>query len=165
MAISTVDSDLVVRGALTVTTLNVPSGTLTNAGVASNAAIAATKQQHQYVKHISQESDTTSADATYVVHTVYGTSGTIVAFEAGSVTACTGNATIDVDLLVAGSSVLSAAITLDSGNSARVVEAGTISSASLSDGDVLEVSVDATVGTGSLGNGVFASLVIREDAA
>ena len=96
---------------------------------------------------------------------VYGTTGTVVAFEVGSVTACTGDSTITVDLHKNGASILTGVITLDSANTAYIVEAGTLSSATLADGDVLEVVVNATVGTGTLGNGVFASCIIREDAA
>lgn len=160
-----VDGNLDIRGTLSATTMDIPASTVTNNMVSATADIDASKLEHQFAKVYAQESGTTSADATQAVHVVYGATGTLVRFEAGSITACAGAATIDVDLLVNGSSVLSAAITLDNANTARIVEVGTISSASLSDGDVIEIDVDATAGGGTIGNGVFASLILREDAS
>lgn len=157
--------DLHIRGSLTATTLSPSAGVITNEMVSAAADIAASKLEHQHVLHYSQESDTTSATEDHCIHVVRGATGSAVAFEAGSVTACTGNATITVDLHKNGATILTGVITLDSTNTAYVVEAGTIDTATLADGDVLEVVVVATVGTGALGKGVFASCVIREDAA
>lgn len=127
--------------------------------------LAATKQQQQYIEHYSQESGTTATAEDRVIHTVYGDDGTIVAFEAGCVVACVGNATVSVDLHKNGASILSSAIELDSADAAYAVVAGTIDDADIEDGDVLEVIVTVSAGTGTLGKGVFASLVIREDAS
>jgi hypothetical protein len=75
-------------------------------GVAAGAAIAATKLEHQYILTYAQGSATTAAAATQVIHTVYGATGDIIDFKAGSVVACTGDAAITVDLKVNGTSVL-----------------------------------------------------------
>jgi hypothetical protein len=164
-SIGTIVGDLHVAGTLSATTTTLSAGSVSNAKVAADADIDASKLEHQHSKTYEQESDTTSVTETRVIHVVYGTVATVVAFEAGSVTVCAGAATIDVDLLKNGVSILTAAITLDNGNSVRVVEAGTISSPTLADGDVLEVDVTATAGGGTVGKGVFASCIIREDAS
>ncbi len=78
-------------------------------------------------------------------------------------TTCVGDATITVDLKVNGVSVLTAAITLDNGQSARELVAGTIDTDSLSADDVIEVAVTVNAGTGTLGKGVFAYVDLHED--
>ena len=88
----------------------------------------------------------------------------ITAFAAGCVTACIGDSTIEVDLLKNGVSVLSAAIEIDSGDADYAAVAGTVSSASVVAGDVLEVAITVTAGTGTLGEGVFAALTLEEKA-
>ncbi len=160
-----IDGDVIVRGALTITgETSMRTASVDNDAVTSDADIDASKLEHQHRQVYAQESDTTSVTETRVVHVVDGAAGTINAFKAGSVTVCSGAATIVVDLLKNGVSVLSAGITLDTGNSIRVVEAGTISSASVAAGDVLEVDVTATAGGGTLGKGVFAYVDLYEDA-
>jgi len=162
---SRIESDVHVNGHLTSKTASLPAGTITNAMVNGSAAIAASKLKHQYSKTYSQEGDTASAADERNVHVVYGATGTVLAFEAGSVTLCTSDAAITVDLHKNGVSILTAAIVLDSGNTAYTPEAGTIDTAALTDGAVLSVVVTVAAGGGALGKGVFASLVLTEDAA
>ena len=47
---------------------------------------------------------------------------------------------------------------------AYVVEAGTISSGALATGDLLEVVIAVSAGTGTLATGVYAQAIINEDA-
>lgn len=164
MGYSRIESDVHIAGHLSANSMTAPAGTITNAMVNGSANIAATKLQHQYSKAYSQESDTASAAEDYIVHVVYGTTGSAIAFEAGSVTLCTVDAEITVDLHNNGASILTTPIVLDTGNTEYIVESGAIDSASLSDGDVLEVVVTVSAGGGALGKGVFTSLIIREDA-
>jgi len=161
---SQLKGDIHVEGSLTATTLGIPSGTVVNDDVAAAAAIAASKLQHQYEKVYSQESATSAADEARVAHVVQGATGTIEGFEAGSVVAAVGDDTCDVDLLKNGTTVLNAAITLDSTNVAYTVEAGTVGTSAVVDGDVLEIKIDATHNTGTLAKGIFACVKIREDA-
>jgi hypothetical protein len=87
-----------------------------------------------------------------------------VGFKAGSVTACVGAATITVDLKKNGVSVLTATIVLDNANTARVVEAATITTTAAVAGDVFEVSVAVAAGGGTIGSGVFAYAEFYEAA-
>jgi len=159
----TIHDDIHISGTLSADTITLPSSTVAAASVAAGAGVEATKLQQQYSKFYAQESDTTSVTEDYCIHCVHGSTGTVVAFEAGSVTACAGAATITVDLHKDGASILTAAITLDSSNAAYTPEAGTIDSAAIADSDVLEVVVVATAGGGTVGKGVYASCIIRED--
>ena len=154
--------DLFVAGNINSRTLSIPAGSLLNAGVGAAAAIAATKQIQQHIKHVSQESGTAVPDEEFCIHVVYGATGTAVAFEAGAVVASEGGATVSVDLHKNGTTVLSSPITLNSNQTAYETVTATIGTSSFVEGDVLEVLIDGTAGGGTLAKGVFASLVLRE---
>jgi hypothetical protein len=68
---------------------------------------------------------------------------------------------VTVDLRKNGTTVLSAVITLNNANTARVAVAGALSVTTLVAGDVLEV-VTATAGGGTLATGVFAIVTVNE---
>jgi len=91
----------------------------------------------------------TATAETRVVHVVQGTAGQLQAFKAGCVTPCQGDATVTVDLLKAGVSVLVAAIVLDSGDQAYALTAATIDTDQVQAGDVLEAAVTVNAGTGT----------------
>ncbi len=139
-------------------------GSVKNTEVAAAAGISGDKLEHQHRANYAQPSGSVAAAETKVVHTVKGVAGTLKTFKAGSVTVCTVDAAITVDLHKNGSTVLAAPIVLDIANSARVVEAGTISGAAVVAGDVLEVVVTVAAGAGVLGNGPFAYVDLYEDA-
>jgi len=142
----------------------ITAGTIVNADLADAAAIVATKVQHQYSPLFAQANSAAASDTGRVLHVVKGATGTIVAFRAGSIVAAIGAATVTVDLKKNGTTVLSAVITLDSGNTAYIVEEGTISVPAVVAGDVLTLVIVATAGGGTLPTGLFAQVVIREDA-
>lgn len=131
--------------------------------VKSTDPISADKIEHEHRAGYAQESATTAADEARVLHVVMGATGTLRAFKAGVVVACVGDSEIEIDLLKDGVTVLTAPITITSAHAAYEIVVATISSASVVAGDVLEVSIDATVGTGTLGKGVFATLDLAED--
>lgn len=106
-----------------------------------------------------------AASVTIPIHECRGTAGTIRSFRAGSIAIAVGAATVTVDLKKNGVTVLSAVITLDTGNAARVSEAGTLSTTSLAAGDLLEVVVVATAGGGTLPTGLWCTLLVDEDYA
>ena len=67
-----------------------------------------------------------------------------------------------MDLLKNSVSILTAAITLDSGQNAYQLVAGTIDTTALAVGDVLEIDITATAGGGTLGKGVFCYVDLHE---
>ena len=138
-------------------------GTVNDADLAASANLDATKMRHQYCPVFAQANSAAASDTGRVIHVVKGTTGTLVAFRAGSIVAATGNATVTVDLKKNGTTMLSAVITLDSGNTAYVLEEGTLSVTAVVAGDVLTLVIVATVGTGTLPTGLFAEVVVRED--
>jgi hypothetical protein len=159
-----IPDDLVVQGTLAPTRMNYPAGSVDNAAVKTLAGIDATKLVHIHRAVYAQPSGSVSAAEAKVVHVVHGATATLVGFKAGSVTACVGAATITVDLKKNGVSVLTATIVLDNANTARVVEAATITTAAAVAGDVFEVSVAVAAGGGTIGSGVFAYAEFYEAA-
>lgn len=158
------DQDVHVNGTLSAKTLDIPASTIVDADVSSAADIGQGKLEHQHAKHYSQ-ANAAASDETRMLHVVYGASGTILDFRAGSIAKAVGDSTVTVDLKKNGTTVLSSVITLDNANTNRVAEAGTLSVTTLTNGDVLEVVIDATIGTGTLPTGVFCELRLKEKAA
>lgn len=159
---ATFDDSVIIRKSLTVVeSLTMPAGSIGNAEIEAGAGILASKLQHQYQVGYAQASGTNATDEARVVHVSRG-AGTIVSFNAGNVVAATGDATCAVDLKVNGVSVLSAPISLDSTSAAYSLVAGTVSSAAYTADDVIEITIDGTIGTGALAKGVFGALVVRE---
>lgn len=161
MAEMVIPSDLFVNGHLRALTVTLPNSSVSNASVASGANVDAAKLQHQHRAGHSQP-NTTATTETRAVHYAYG-AGTIVAFHAGSIAANIGAATVTVDLRKNGTTVLSSVVTLDSGNTARVSEAGTVSVTSYAAGDLLEVVITATAGGGTLATGVYCYATLNEN--
>lgn len=77
-------------------------------------------------------------------------------------TAAAGAATVDVDIYVNGSSVMSAAMQITSSTTARAKVDGTVSSPSYAAGDVIEAVVTATAGGGTLPVGLAVDLALDE---
>ena len=153
------------RGVITFLNAMLNAGCVGDSQVASLAGIAASKLEHQHRPNYSQESDTTTADEAHVIHAVKGTAGTLKTFEIGQVVANIGAATVTVDLLKNGVSVLVAAVELTAVEAAYAMKAGTIDTAAVAADDILEVSVVAVAGGGTIGKGVFALLDLFEDQA
>jgi len=140
-----------------------PAGTVTNAMVAAGAGIAASKLGHR--RRWNYTKPGTAASETVAAIEIYGTSGTILEFSAGSVAIAVGAATVTVDLKKNGSSILTSVITLDSANTARVMETSSLTSTTLAAGDFLEVVIVATAGGGTIPTGLLVQLIHDEDAA
>lgn len=160
MGTSRTDGDLYVSGILSCNDMAVPAGVVVNASVAAAAAIASTKLQHRHNKTYGQTG--ANADATIITHVAKGT-GTLKTFVAGSIGLCTASNSTTIDLKKNGTTCLTAVITLDSGNTARVAEAASVSVSAYVAGDVFEIVVDKTSDSGDA-TGLFACAEFDEAA-
>lgn len=163
--VQTVDGDLLVRGGMVVTgTMSLPDGTVTDARVSAAADISASKLEHQHEIVVPcAKVGVDAASESHVAHVVYGATGTILAFKAGAVTVAGASTSVTVDLKKNGTTVLSAVITLNDTQSNYQLVAGTVTTPSLAAGDVL--TVHFTLSGANEPQGVFATLILREDAA
>lgn len=159
---SVISGDLVVRGAIRAGSMVVPNGSVGNTQFSSTDPLAASKQEHQFVKELVQSGN--AAAATQVLHVAYG-DGEVLAVRAGSVVAATGDSTVTVDVKKNGTTILSGTILLDNANVAYTPESGTASVSTYSADDVLTAVVTVSAGSGTLPTGLFVQVVLREDAA
>lgn len=149
-----------------ITSDRVYSGTVNFTGTVnmpSTFELPAASVVQRYRQSYSQANATATTE-TRVIHVARGATGTVKSFRAGSIVANIGAATVTIDLKKNNVSVLSAVITLDSGNTARVPEAGTITSAAYSVDDWFEIVITATAGGGTLATGLYVEAEFEEDA-
>ena len=154
-------------GAITAKTLTPNDGTITNAKVAADAGIEATKLIHQHSIRYNQASGSDVASATEVVH-IFRSTSTIVSVDVIPDTAPTGGDkeyTVDVKKSTgagAWASILTGVITVDSGSTDRTVQAGVLSDSDAIDNDALQIVIAASGSTGSQGQGVCVVINTRE---
>lgn len=162
-------TDLYVGGSLSCKTFAPPAGCIGDSAVEASPgaglAIQASKLQQQYTKTYSQPGASNAAVERKVVHVVEGATATIQSFQVGARVAAIGAATATIDLQVNGTSILTATISLTSATAAyALVTPAGYTSTSLTQGNVVEVVVSAaTAGGGTLAQGLFAQVEIRED--
>lgn len=164
MAQNTINGDTYFNGTLTAKAVTLPASTVTDAGVAGGAGIQASKLQHQYEKVLAQDGGVNAAALTRALHAVKGATATIIEVAAGAITPLTGNDTCTIDVRKNGTTVLTAAIALANTDVAYALKTGALTTTSAVAGDVFTVVVTATHNTGTLPQGVFARLTLREDA-
>jgi hypothetical protein len=90
--------------------------------------------------------------------------GTVLDFRAGSIAKALGGATVTIDLLKNGTTMLTTPLVLNSSNVNYTAAAASLASTSFSQNDVLEVNQTVAVGGGTLPTGVYASLTVNTDA-
>lgn len=146
-----------------------PAGSVTKAMIATSAGIESSKLVCLRSADRELFGPTTSVAAiSAVLHAVRGTSGTLVGFEAVQQVDTTGaDRTISVDLQKvngtgAYSSVLSAPIAFADGTAIQTPQAGTISSATMADGDVYKVVVTVAGAAGAAATGLHVTMTYDE---
>ena len=163
MPTNVLNDDLLVRGTLRADFVQMPVNSVGDNEFKSADPLTVEKQRHQYSQLYSEDSGSAITDINgKAIHTARA-DGTIRAFRAGVVVACVGAATIDVDLLKNGTTVLSSALELDNTNTAYAIEDGTINTAAYSADDVFTITITGTAGGGTLGQGIFVELVVDEE--
>lgn len=164
-----VDGDLTVRGSLVPTRVALPSGSVTDATVAAGAKIGAAKVVHRYAISSAQVPGTAVVAETRDLF-IARTTGTVVAVEAaitGAIATGTDrHAYVDVHKSTGGgsfASILSADIDLDDASVLRVPQAGTVTSATLADGDILRLIVTVAGSDAAQAEGLLVTLHIDEE--
>lgn len=168
-----IPGNLHVAGQLSSQTQSYPAGSVTNTAIAAGATgtyIDRTKVYHQYTIDAELFGPLVSVAAlTKWLHIVRGAAGTIVAIEAAIAVVATGaDRTITVDLhkstgAGAFATVLSATIGFTNASAVRTPVAGTLSSSTLVDGDILEVIVTVAGSAGNQATGLTVTLTLAEE--
>lgn len=158
MALLRQDGDMRVTGHFSAGTMTVPSASISNSQVASNAAVVVTKLQHLYKADtdFGLDSDATPVAHTRTVFTAKG-AGTIRNFNC--LLNDTGTSTdVDFDLLINGVSALSSAVKVTHADSDRQTKTGTLSTTALVAGDVVTIDLAVTSSTGAQGPYAWAEI-------
>lgn len=156
MATTVIDSDVLVRGALIAESLPVPSQSVDSNAIKTAANLDADKLESRIYACYSQPNTTSTTETRNLF--VARRPGSVNSVIAGSIAKAVGAATVTLDVKKNGTTILSAVITLDSANTDRVGEAGTVSVTSFVAGDWFEVVITATAGGGTLPTGVFVQM-------
>lgn len=161
----TFNEDLIVRGTLLPSTLVIPSNSISSSSQAmAGLNFNADKLEQRFFPGWSLPNSASTTETRNLF--VANRSGTVNSVKAGSIAAAIGDSTVTIDVKKNGSTILSAVITLDSANTARITEAGTISGAgTFVAGDWYEVVIVATAGTGTLPTGVFVQCEVDQDGS
>ena len=161
MATTVIESDVLIRGALVAESFTAPAQSVSGDAVKTGANVPADKLESRiYTSHAQPNSAATSETRPLFVARRPGTVNSVLA---GSIAKAIGDSTVTVDVKKNGTTILSSVITLDSANTARVGEAGTISVPAFVAGDWFEVVITATIGTGTLPQGVFVQCEMDQD--
>jgi hypothetical protein len=164
MATSRIEGDQYINGVLTPKQFSPPASCITDAAIAAGAGIDASKVDHQHHPGFSQPNAAATSE-TRAIFVCRGNAGSVEALKVGSIGVAVGNATVTVDLKKNGTSILTGVVTLNSSNTARVSVSGTLTgSNALVAGDLLEIVIVATIGTGTLPTGVYAFATVNEEA-
>jgi hypothetical protein len=154
--------DVVITGNLLVGSMNVPIGSVSNAQVAAAAGIDASKLMHKHPITYSQNHGTAVAAQRRVVY-VADAAGNLDSVVAGVSVAAIGDSTMTVKVKKNGVDFLASSIVLDNGDAAFASVAGAFSSSgAYVAGDVIEVDVTVSAGTGTLGQGLFVQIFAIE---
>jgi hypothetical protein len=145
--------DLLVDGGILV------GGSITNRTASEILEASDCKQNRCF--HYSQDG-TMAAVTAQIIGRVRGTTGTIKSVHAACVTLCTVDATCTIDVKKNGTTILSATIVLDSGNTVWVPEEGTLSVTSAVEDDMISITVTVAAGAGALGTGLTVDVDIDE---
>lgn len=166
------DGDLVVRGTLNATRMNIPSGSITDASVLAGANIAATKLQHQI--ELSQQlvaPGSTIAAQTYLLHINRSTTTTVIDARASITTQATGSdrtVTVDVQKATGGgafATIMSSTINITHTTAINTSVDGTVGAAgALVAGDILQVVVTVAGVAGAQAQGLVVSVTLQETA-
>ena len=164
-----IDGNLTVSGHLTAGSFTPTTGSVGDTEASSARPFGVDKQVHQHVAGIGDPRATAVATTTGRFLYRAGAAGTLVDFTAGVVVAgvaWVGGGKADVHLLKNGVYVLSAVVTID--GTTLALSDGEISAGIDDDeyvaGDVFEVEITVTAGTGTLAKGFYCSMTVNEAA-
>lgn len=140
-------------------TLTAPAGSITNNNILASAGIVTSKLDHLFIMpYFKVGTVATETAGIYVARKA----GTVKSVEAFMIGANASGATVTVNVLKNGTTILSANASFSDSDAARAVKTGTISSAAYVDGDVFEVVVTATAGGGTVGTGLHVGVEFDE---
>ena len=160
---NTIPGNLTVQGRLTAVAVSLPAACVGNNQISGSDKPQATNLEHQHQPTYGQPAGVAAITERKGLHLAYG-AGTVIAVKAKLPVANVGAATVTVDVLKNGTTILSAPISFVAADGANAVKTGTITVPAYVASDQLDVSVTATAGGGTIGQNLSVSLTAREAA-
>lgn len=155
MASTRLDGDVTITGNLVATTMTVPSASVTNSSIASNAAIEVEKHESLIIVPYNNGYATSWA-AGHQVLFVAPAACNIRAFRCGLVTK-TSTGTAGFDLNVNGTTALSGHVTFTTADANGDVKTGSLSTTTLAADDIVSIQLTSDSGSPN-GSGAFAQV-------
>jgi hypothetical protein len=168
-AYSIIVGNLYVQGVLQATDFDPPAGCISDAAVASDAAIGATKVIHQFPVNYAVDANVAISAASVPVHCCYG-AATLVAVDVvptGSLPSGTYQYFVDVqkgNSSTAFATVLTGVVSVSSVSALRNAQSGLVASSTFLANDVCNVAISVTGASGAQGKGCLVNLIFREAA-
>lgn len=150
--------------------INIPAGSVGNAGVAAGANIDASKLVHQITERYQQNATAAVVGDNQYAHVVNGATCTLAYVKGAVDTPATGaDRTVSIDLQRstgggAFTTALTSPLTFNNASTARTVTSGSIATASLAQGDILKWVVTVAGAAGNQAIGVIAEAFFQETA-
>jgi hypothetical protein len=142
--------DVIIRGSLSVGSMTVPTGSISDAQIVAGADISDAKVMQRHAIHYAQAGGTAVVTQTWPIHTMRA-AGSLIAVEVTPIVAPTGGDrafTIDVqkgNTATAFATMLTAPVTINSSDTSRTPEVGAVSGGgTLADGDTLQIVATAS---------------------
>lgn len=169
-AASRLQGDYHITGNLTLGSIRIPDGDVTNDSIEAGAEIDASKVMHQFPIDVQLVAPAVAITAmTRLLHIVRGGDATLVAAEAIITTQATDvsrTVTVDIQKSTAGgafASVCTTPIQISSSTSIRDAVAAVFSSTALVAGDILQAVVTVAGGAGNQAEGLLLTLTLIEN--
>lgn len=169
-----IEGAVTITGRLSPAYLSIPNETIENAAIKSDAAIAATKLQQQYLLSYQQAPGTNVVAATHLLHIAKG-AGELIGLAVRPITAPTGGDlayTVDIQKAADASgtwtSLLDAPLEVSVAESSanNTIYAGDlVATPTYSAEDTLRIVIALSGSTGSQGQGLIVTATVREAAA
>ena len=166
MAQNRITDDLHVAGGLSCDTFSPPDGCITDDAVLAAANIAASKLEHQFPVSVFSASAAAevTGSVTQTVH-ICQAAVTIHAVEAVATSARTsGDKHVRIDVLRGSAGSYSTVLTTPMSMTTTGIITGSISTATLADGDSLQIKLSACGSTGTNCKGACVTVWLREGA-
>ena len=166
MAASLLDEVVITR--LTVSgTLTAPANTIGGTSLLAADPVPTDKARHRFMPRLAQVHGSSATAERRVVHRARA-AGTLIEFKVGVAVAATGDSTVTVDLRKNGTTILNATLVIDNGDVAytgilSALFTGGVTTIAYASGDVFEVVITVSAGTGTLPQGLFCIPVFDEN--
>jgi hypothetical protein len=163
MPLNRIDGNLYVNGTLVADAFDPPANSVGNSHMKAGDPVEIDKTRHLHSKIHSQSDGGSAYDEIIAIH-VATSPGVVEQFQAGARVKPVGDSTMTVDLKKNGVSILSDIIDIDNAvdNYVSVVAGLNLALTSYSIGDVFEITVICTDGTGTPAEGLFAQVILDE---